>query len=39
MIIIPWQVGKNLIWDVTMADMLVNSAGKAADLAASRKED
>ena len=45
--LIPWQVGKNLVWDVTVADTLVNSyltstsitAGSAADLAASRKED
>ena len=43
----PWQVSKNLILDVTVVDALSNSylkstsitAGSAADLAASRKEN
>jgi len=42
---IPWQNGKSLTWDVTVATMLAdsyinalaNSAGAAAEMAASRK--
>ena len=45
--LVPWQFGKNLVWDVTVADTVANSyftsasitAGNAADLDASRKED
>jgi hypothetical protein len=44
--LIPWQGGKSLIWDVTVADTLAVShlpvtsttAGGAADLAAAKKE-
>ena len=40
---VPWQVGKNLAWVVTVADTLANSyltltSLTAAELAASRKE-
>ena len=46
MTLIPWQAGKNLIWDVTVADTLAASylpitsqqAGKAAESASVRKE-
>jgi len=46
MTLIPWQTGKNLIWDVTVADTLAASylpitsqqAGKAAESASVRKE-
>ena len=42
--LVPWQVGNNLVWDVTIADRLANfyltstliTAGSAVDLAASR---
>ena len=45
--LVSWQVGKNLVCDVTVTDTLANSyltstsitAGSAADLAASHKED
>jgi hypothetical protein len=45
--LVPWQAGKNAVWDVTVADTLAASyvastsvtAGSAAELAASRKED
>jgi hypothetical protein len=45
--LVPWQAGKNAVWDVTVADTLATSyvastsvtAGSAAELAASRKED
>jgi hypothetical protein len=44
--LIPWQGGKSLLWDVTIADTLAVShlpttsttAGGAADIAAERKE-
>ena len=44
--LIPWQIDRSLIWDVTIADTLAAShlphtsvtAGAAADLAADRKE-
>src|SRR5277367_1804634 len=46
MTLIPWQNGKNLIWDVTVADTLATShlqttssnAGGAAEAAAEKKE-
>ena len=45
--LIPWQGGKNAIWDVTVTDTLATSyihstsviAGSAAELASSRKEE
>ena len=45
--LVSWQVGKNLVFDFTVADMLANSyltstsitGCSAVDLAASRKED
>ena len=45
--LVHWQVGRNLVCDVTVTDTLANSyltsmaiiAGSAANLAASRKED
>ena len=46
--LVPWQVGKNLVWNVTVIDAIANSyltstsliAGRAAaKLAASRKEE
>ena len=44
--LIPWQAGKNLVWDITVVSTIANSyltstsvtAGSADDLAASRKE-
>ena len=46
MTLIPWQAGKNLIWDVTVADTLAAShlpiisqlPGSAAESASGRKE-
>jgi len=46
MTLIPWQAGKNVIWDVTVADTLATShlsvtshqTGCAAESASSRKE-
>ena len=45
--LVPWQAGKNLVWDVTVTDTIASSylkstsitAGSAAELAASRKEE
>jgi hypothetical protein len=45
--VVPWQAGKNAVWDVTVADTLAASyvastsvtAGSAVELAATRKED
>ena len=46
MSLIPWQVGRNLVWDVTVADTLAASylsitsqqSGSAAEHASDRKE-
>ena len=45
--LVPWKAGKNVVWDVTVADTLATSylsstsitAGSAAELAANRKEE
>jgi hypothetical protein len=45
--LVPWQFGKNAVWDVTVTDTLATSylsltsftAGSAAELAATRKEE
>ena len=45
--LVPWQVGKNLVWDVKVTDTLTNFyltsttiiAGNAVDLVVSRKKD
>ena len=47
MTLVPWQSGKNAVWDITITDTLATSylsstsvtAGSAAELAASRKEE